>query len=145
MRAVPKSPSKPTPPPVAAPAAADASAGRPDMIVDFVVDGGFLFVVLKNIGVASAFHVVTTFDRSFRGLGGSRDISAMALFRGVEFVPPGKEFRQLVDSIGAYYARQEPLRLTATVTYADRREQPFKDTMSHNLEIYRDLSDMAGL
>jgi len=115
------------------------------MIVDFVVDGGLLFVVLKNIGAASAFHVVTTFDRSFRGLGGARDISAMALFRGVEFVPPGKEFRQLVDSIGTYYARQEPLRLSATVTYADRREQQFKDTMSHNLEIYRDLSDMARL
>ena len=115
------------------------------MIVDFVVDGGMLFVVLKNIGVARAIDVITTFDRRFRSIGGSRDISAMALFRGVEFVPPAKEFRQLVDSIGAYYARQEPLRLTATVTYADRREQPFKDTMSHNLEIYRDLSDMAGL
>ena len=50
----------------------------------------------------------------------------MALFRGVEFVPPGKEFRQLVDPFSAYYARQEPLRVTATVTYADRREQQFR-------------------
>jgi hypothetical protein len=115
---------------------------RPEIIIDFHVERGWLFVVLKNIGPSSAYRVITRFDQPFRGLGGQKVITEMALFRGVEFVPPGKQFLQLVDSVSAYFSRQEPLRLTATVTYANRDGQQFEDVMPHDLQVYRDLGDV---
>jgi hypothetical protein len=112
---------------------------RPEIIVDFMADQALLYVVLKNIGTRSAYRVITNFDKPFRGLGGKKCISTLQLFRYLLFIPPGKEFVQLVDSLAAYYGRREPSRLSATITYKDREGQEFEDIISHDLRIYRDL------
>jgi hypothetical protein len=100
-----------------------------------------LFVILQNIGAASAYDVATRFDRPFRGLGGRKDVSALALFRSAPFLPPRKRIAQLVDALDAYFLRDEPTRLTATITYADREGRRYKETIPHDLEIYRDLTE----
>ena len=117
------------------------AVGRPDVYVDFTVEHGLLFVVLRNIGAASAYDVVTRFDQPFRGLGGRKDISTIALFKSLRFIPPGKQFTQLVDHIDAYFRRKEPTRVTASITYADREGRRYTDTVPHDLEIYRDLDE----
>jgi hypothetical protein len=115
------------------------STHRPEVIVDFQADQALLFVVLKNIGARSAYRVTTKFDPAFHGLDGRKCISALQLFRYLLFMPPGKEFIQLVDPIGAYFRRREPGRITATISYEDREGHKFKDVISHDLRIYRDL------
>ena len=122
---------------------------RPDVIVDFSLRHGLLFVTVHNIGAASAYQVVTRFDHPFRGLGGRKHIDGLALFRSLLFLPPGKRIRQLVDSADAYFQREEPTRLTATITYADREGRRYTDVIPHDLEVYRDLAeplsaDIAG-
>jgi hypothetical protein len=112
---------------------------RPDMIVDFQADQALLYIVLKNIGARSAYRVITHFDKPFRGLGGEKCISELQLFKSLLFIPPGKEFVQLVDPLGAYFRRREPSRLTATITYQDREGRKFEDVIPHDLRIYRDL------
>lgn len=116
---------------------------RPEIILDFQADQALLYVVLKNIGARSAYRVITKFDNSFRGLGGKKCISTLQLFRYLLFMPPGKEFVQLVDSLGAYFGRREPSRITATITYEDREGRKFEDVISHDLRIYRDLGFTA--
>ena len=116
---------------------------RPEIILDFHADQALLYVVLKNIGARSAYRVITKFDKSFRGLGGKKCISTLQLFRYLLFMPPGKEFVQLVDSLGAYFRRREPSRITATITYEDREGRKFEDVISHDLRIYRDLGFTA--
>ena len=141
---VPRRPSqRPTPKRRSGPAAApvDGPAVRPDVIVDFVVDRGLLFVVLHNIGGASAYEVVTRFDRPFHGLGGRKDLSRLALFRSLLFLPPGKQISQLVDHLDAYFQRDEPTRLTATITFADRHGNRYKEAVPHDLDIYRDRAE----
>ncbi|MGE0464350.1 MAG: hypothetical protein AB7Q16_23530, partial [Vicinamibacterales bacterium] len=123
------------------PAPAPVAAARPDVIVDFSVERGLLFVSLRNIGAASAYKVVTRFDQRFRGLGGTRDISALALFRALPFMPPGKQFTQLVDPLAVYLQRGEPTRLTATITYTGRDGHGYSETVPHDLEVYRELAE----
>ena len=113
---------------------------RPDVIVDFALEGGLLFVAVQNIGAASAYHVVVEFDCAFRGLGGRKDLSTIALFRSLMFLPPGKRLVQLVDSADAYFQRGEPTRLNATISYVDRDGQRFVELVPHDLEVYRDLA-----
>ena len=120
-----------------------SSVRRPEIIVDFLADQALLYVVLKNIGTRSAYRVITNFDKSFHGLDGRKCISTLQLFRYLLFMPPGKEFVQLVDSLGAYFRRREPSRLTATITYEDREGKEFEDVISHDLRIYRDLGFTA--
>jgi hypothetical protein len=114
-------------------------APRPDVIVDFIADDGLLFVSLKNIGAGSAYAVRTRFTPPFRGLGGEKRLSDMQLFRHVGFLPPGKEFVQLVDPIAAYFQRREPSKLTATITYRDRDGRRFEEAIQHDLRIFKDL------
>lgn len=116
-----------------------APSVRPDVIVDFSVDRGLLFVLVHNIGGASAYQVVTRFDQPFNGLGGRKDLSRLALFKSLLFLPPGKQISQLVDHLDAYFQRDEPTLLTATLTYADRDGRRYKDVVPHDLSIYRDL------
>ena len=68
----------------------------------------------------------------------------MALFRRVGFMPPDKQFLQLVDPVSMYFSRREPSTITATVSYADRSGRRYRDVMSHDLEVYRDLGDAAA-
>lgn len=117
------------------------AAVRPDVIVDFTVERGLLFIVLRNIGAASAYKVVTRFDQPFWGLGGTRDLSALALFRALPFIPPGKQFTQLVDPLAVYLQRGEPTRLIATITYTDRDGHGYSEIVPHDLEVYRDLAE----
>ena len=112
---------------------------RPEVIIDFAVEEGLLTVGLKNVGSTSAYHVRTLFDKPFCGLGGEKSISGMRLFRGLDFLPPEKEYRQFVDYLRAYAKRKEPLRIKATVSYRDRDGNRYEETMWHDLRIFLEL------
>lgn len=112
---------------------------RPEVILDFTAEQGLLYVVLRNIGERSAYRITVQFDNPFHGLGGRKCVSDMQLFRSLQFLPPGKEFVQLVDPVADYLKRREPTRLTATLNYTDREGNKFRDIIAHDLRIYRDL------
>lgn len=114
-------------------------APRPDVIVDFHCADGILFISLKNIGERSAYGVRTEFDERLVGLSGQKVISEMQLFRSVEFVPPGKEFSQVVDPVAAWFQQKRPGRYTITIDYRDREGKKFRERITHDLGIYKDL------
>ena len=116
-----------------------SNAPRPDVIVDFNCEQGLLFVSLKNIGVRSAYSVCTVFDKPLVGLKGQKCISELQLFRCVEFVPPGKEFSQFVDSVATWFKQGRPNRYTITIRYSDRDGKHFRERIVHDLDIYKDL------
>jgi len=116
-----------------------SNAPRPDVIVDFQCAQGLLFILLKNIGERSAYGVRASFDKPLLGLSGQKNISELQLFRSVEFVPPGKEFSQLVDPVAIWFQQDRPRRYTITLTYSDREGNEFRERIVHNLDIYKDL------
>ena len=116
-----------------------SNAPRPDVIVDFQCTQGLLFILLKNIGERSAYGVRASFDKPLLGLSGQKNISELQLFRSVEFVPPGKEFSQLVDPVAIWFQQDRPSRYTITITYSDRDGNEFRECIVHNLDIYKDL------
>jgi len=113
---------------------------EPDVIVDFEFERGLLFVGVRNLGARSAVEVSTRFDKPFRGLGGARKMNELPLFKRIEFLAPGKEIRTLLDSTAAYFARDEPTLLTATVSYRTAVGEQRRHAITHDLSIYRDLA-----
>jgi len=98
-----------------------------------------LFISLKNIGERSAYGVTTKFDKPLLGLGGSKCISDMQLFRQIEFLPPAKEFLQLVDPVAAWFKQRRSAKINITIAYQDRDGHRFRERIAHDLRIYRDL------
>jgi len=117
---------------------------RPEVIIDLDFERGLLFLVVRNIGDRPALEVQTTFDRKLLGLGGSKDVSALPLFRNIPFLAPGKEIRTLLDSAGSWFARRRATKITARVTYRDADGEDYRGTMRHDLEIYRELAYVKG-
>lgn len=117
-----------------------SNAGKPEVILEFLFDRGMLSVSLRNIGTRAAMKVAVAFDRSFTGLGGSKDISSLPLFKNVEFLGPAREIVTLLDTSASYFGRKQPTKIAALVSYLDADDRKYGTTIHHDLEIYRELS-----
>jgi hypothetical protein len=112
----------------------------PDVIVDFDFEDGLIFVSVQNLGGRPATAVRVTFDPPFRGLGGTKAMNRLALFRRLEFLGPYKEIRTLLDSSAAYFGRDEPTNVTASVTFRDEAGRRHSRRIAHDLSVYRDIA-----
>ncbi|NUT57101.1 MAG: hypothetical protein HOQ03_14145 [Thermoleophilia bacterium] len=110
-----------------------------DVILDVVFDRGLLFLVLENLGDRPAHGVRVRFAERFSGVGGTKRIDRLALFRKLEFLAPRKAIEVFLDRSDAYFARGEPTGLTARVTWRTPGGARRAATIVHDLEIYRDL------
>lgn len=114
--------------------------GNPEVILEFLFDRGLLSVAVRNIGTRAALKVAVSFDQTFTGLGGSKEISSLPLFRNIEFLGPAREIVTLLDTSDSYFKRKQPTRITARVSYLGADSRKYETTIAHDLEIYRDLS-----
>lgn len=112
---------------------------RPRVILDVQFEEGVFSVALANIGDLPATEVSVTLDKKISGLGGAREINGLRIMKEVTFLPPRKTITFLLDSASSYFARKEPTRFTATITYSDGAGGSYADEMTHDLEVYRDL------
>jgi hypothetical protein len=114
------------------------------VIVDFLFHRGVLSIAVGNIGAAPAYAVSVAFDRPFRGFGGERDVSRLALFKRIEFLAPGRRIETLLDSSRSYFQRREPTRLTATIKFRGESGERYERKIMHDLGIYKDLSYLTN-
>jgi hypothetical protein len=118
-----------------------AAAPDPDpyVIVDFVFDRGLLWIAIKNIGARPAYRVRVKFSHKVMGVEGTVEISALPLFRALEFLPGGKEISTFLDSSGSYFRSGQSAQITTRITYQDARGEESSNAIQHNLEIYREI------
>ena len=112
---------------------------RPEVIVEFLFDRGLLYISVNNIGNRPAISVSVKFDKKILGLGGTREISALAVFKNIEFLGPQREIVSLLDSSSSYFKRKQPTKISALITYQDLEKRRYEISIKHDLEIYRDL------
>ncbi len=111
----------------------------PEVIVDFIFEHGLLFVAVENIGDQPAHKVSVRFLQPLRGLGGTKDIASLAMFRNIEFLAPHKAIQTFLDSSQAFFERHEPVQIKAEIAYIDSQGHTYGGLIEHNLEIYRDI------
>ena len=116
------------------------AAGRPDVVLEFLFNRGVLFISVRNIGARPATKVSVKFNKKIIGLGGRKEISALPLFKNIEFLGPAREIVTLLDTTGSYFQRKQPTKLAAQISYQDPERRKYETTIKHDLEIYRDLS-----
>ena len=110
-----------------------------DVILDVVFRQGLLFLVLANTGERPALAVRVKLDAPLTGVGGTKRLDRLALFRKLEFLAPRKSIEVFLDRSDAFFARDEPTRLAAAITWRTPEGERRSTTIVHDLEIYRDL------
>jgi hypothetical protein len=113
---------------------------EPDVIVDFDFEDGVLFAAVRNISDRPAYRVSVSFDKPFSGLGGTRETSALPLFRNISFLAPRKEIRTVVDTTASYFARRQPSKLEAEVRWRGGDGRRRSHRIAHDLTIYKQLA-----
>ena len=109
------------------------------VILDVVFDRGLLFLVVENLTDRPAHAVRIKFDKPFTGVGGTKQMQRLALFRKLEFLAPYKAIEVFLDRSASYFARNEPTQLTAAISWRTPEGARRSTTIHHDLEIYRDL------
>ena len=117
----------------------DGPGRRPEVIVEFLFDRGLLFISVNNIGERAAINVSVKFDQKFTGLAGSKEISKLALFRSLEFLGPQREIVTFLDSSASYFQRQQPVNISARISYQDADSRKYEEIIRHNLDVFREL------
>ena len=120
-----------------------SEASQPDVIVDFIFDDGLFFISISNISDKPAYKVSVKFDRRILGLGG-KDISALPLFRNIEFLAPHKEIRTFLNDSGSYF-NKGPSKISARITYQDFQGAKKVVTIDHDLGIYKQIGFIRRL
>jgi hypothetical protein len=111
----------------------------PEVIVDFIFEDGLFFVAVINIGPKPALQVHIVFDQKIMGEGGTKEITALALFENIEFLAPGRKITVFVDSSAAYFARKEPTTINVQISYKDADGMKYEANIRHDLRIYQDI------
>lgn len=120
--------------------AKESDPGKPEVIVDFVFDDGLFFISVNNIGAKPAIKVSVTFDKKIKGLHGHQDISALPLFKTIEFLAPHKEILTFLDTSASYFRRGEPTKISATILFQDTKGKTYRTSITHDLEIYKEIA-----
>jgi hypothetical protein len=118
--------------------------GRPEVIVEFLFSNGLFSICVRNIGDRPALRISTRFSPKFTGLGGTREITTLPLFKNIEFLGPDREITTLLDDSGSYFQRKQPTKITAQINYCDMEDREYETTIIHDLEIYRELIFLSG-
>jgi hypothetical protein len=113
---------------------------EPEVILDFEYDNdGILYIIIENIGLASAYKVSIKFDKEITGIEGEKKISAMKIFDQIEFFSPHKKIRIFVDTFTSYLFRKQPLFIKVTISYSNKNNKEFQNVIKHDLSIYNDF------
>ena len=115
------------------------SSHHPDVIIDFIFEKGLFFISIKNIGKKPAYRVSILFDNKIIGVEGTKEISALSLFKNIEFLPPKKEIITFLDTSISYFKGENPTMITANITYHDCYGIKYNRAIKHDLEIYREI------
>ncbi len=116
----------------------------PDVILDFIFDDGLFFISLSNIGHQPAYRVSVEFDYRIYGLGGTKEISALPLFKNVEFLAPQKKIVTFLDHSNSYFSGKGPTQISARISFLDGAERKHVVTINHDLEIYREIGFISS-
>jgi len=116
---------------------------NPDVIVDFEYDDeGLLFIVIKNIGNDSAYNTSVRFNKKILGIQKTKNISSLRIFQALEFLPPGKEIKILVDLFQFYLVCRQPMKISTVIFFRNKSKQKFQNSIQHDLSIYKDFAEI---
>jgi hypothetical protein len=118
------------------------SAGTAEVLLDVELTDGSLWLVLANPSDQTAFDVSVVFRGPLMGVGGDRDITAMQLFRLLPLLRPKREIRIFVDVARSFFARRQPTRLEARVSWRSRGGDRFSEAFTHDLAVWEDFGEV---
>jgi hypothetical protein len=110
-----------------------------DVVLDVALERGLFFLVLENLGDEPAHSVRVRFEQPLTGLGGTKRIDRLQLFRRLEFLAPRRQVRVFLDRSALFFARDDPTAFGVKVAWRTDRGERRSREIRHDLAAYRDF------
>ncbi len=108
----------------------------PHVVLDTALEDGLIWLIVENVGDASAHKISVRFSRKLMGLGGSIEVSALPLFKDLGFLPAAKNHRIVLDRADLVLTGRRSYVFTAIVDFQDDQGKAHTTRARHNLGIY---------
>lgn len=106
-------------------------------MLDTALEKGLVWLIVENVGDASAHRISVRFSRRLMGLGGQVEVSALPLFKDLGFLAAGKSHRIVLDRADLVLSGRRSYVFTAIVDFQDDRGRKHTSKARHNLGIYQ--------
>jgi hypothetical protein len=119
-----------------------APPGAAEALLDVELTDGSLWLVLANPSDQTAYDVSVAFQQPLIGVGGDRDVTEMRVFRALPLLRPRREIRVFVDVAREFYARRQPTRIEARVSWRSGAGERFSRVFEHDLAVWEDFGEI---
>jgi len=97
-------------------------------------NSGAICFVIENCGNSPAKNISIRFSPSPIDYAG-RPLTEVSFFRDpIDFLPPGKKFRQIIDAGHRFFAEGKPTRFHTSLSYESIYNDSYNHSMEHDLE-----------
>jgi hypothetical protein len=116
----------------------------PVVLLDLDYTEGVFELVLVNIGTDPVFNLGVSFSRELIGIGGTKAISNLPLWKRLSLLRPGKEIRVFFDSAPNVFRSESQTPFAATVAWHTFDGRRHDATYHHDFDAYRDMPQITG-
>lgn len=116
--------------------------GRPYILGNFEgANSGVIYFVIKNFGNTAAKNVRVQFDPPPIDFSG-RSLNDVSMFSSpIAFFPPGKDYRQLIDTGPNLLAEGKPLQFRLDIEYQSVKGVKYKENTDFDLAYLRQATN----
>ena len=111
----------------------------PNLILDFEIKNESVFIRFYNASEYEAYDVTVKFSDPIPGLGATKNIPELRIFKELAYFAPHKEFMIYVDELDSFFSHLKKEEILIQITYLDADKKKFEKKITHHLGIYRDL------
>lgn len=114
------------------------------VLLDLDYTDGAFELVLANSGPNPVFDVSVEFSHPMLGIGGTRVISDLPLWKRLTLLRPAKEIRVFFDSAANVFRKEDQREFTATVRWRTGNGAAHEAVYEHSFDTYRDMPQIAS-
>jgi len=121
------------------------------VVVDFVVEKGLLFLLIRNHSDNPAFNVKikSNMQIRFSPFAGNKPANTffddLPIFKGITYLAPRKEIRVFVDGFLSYMMHGQPMKIMFTVTFDTPDGLHVGNNILHDLGIFRGIGAIESI
>ena len=116
----------------------------PVVLLDLDYTDGAFELVLVNTGPDPAFDVRVDFSRQLVGIGGSKAISELPLWKRLSVLRPGREIRVFYDSAPNVFRTKGKRKFAAPVKWRTSAGATETAVYQHDFDTYRDMPQITS-
>ncbi|MFP4095021.1 MAG: hypothetical protein ACLFUB_11080 [Cyclobacteriaceae bacterium] len=109
------------------------------LVVDFELREGLMFLLIQNFGPTVAREVRISFNQAILVLNAEKKLNELNIFRKLRYLAPYKTIEVFLDPASLFLLKLKDKEVAIKLSYQDAQGKTVTEEIIHDLSIYTDL------